>query len=76
MRRHLLIGMGFQKRLLHRNRYMPHFVASQMGSGAMVVRPAVQRPPARIMGEGAMKQEGGSFIVPKSARISPLKFKF
>ena len=70
----MLIGLGFQKRLLQRKRGMTQFLANQLRAG---VKSAVKSSMPRIMnGIGAMKMddlEGGRV---GQLRIMPLKFQF
>ena len=79
----MLIGMGFNKRMLHKQRHLSNFVASQLGYGfasiAHQARPTMHKAP--ILGSGAMRRDDSSspevgMAIRRSARIAPLKFKF
>ena len=68
----MLIGMGFQKRLLQQKRGMTQFLTNQLRAGVKSSMPKIM---SRIMGSGAMKMddlEGGRV---GQRRIMPLKKK-
>ena len=66
----MLIGLGFQKRLMRGKRGMTQFLANQLKARVKSVIP-------KIMGSGVMKMDspldGGRV---GQRRIMPLKFKF